>query len=316
MQFCYLCRVMKRWKKIRRKIRYTTIYVVIRFLISLSAIVPRKTWLTVFGFFGRLSFYLATRSRRITIANLTMAYGHEKSKAEIHRLARNVFVMVGKNGADIIRSYRVTSRDSYEKLRVIHGAEFLHRAYAKGKGVIFLTAHLGAFELCATEMAVRGYKPLIIGTAMKDKRLTELLWRQRSKLGASAIERGKETVRLLKTLKAGGTVAILIDQDTRVKSVFVDFFGKPCATPVGAAVLALKTGASVVPVFLHLRDDDMQEVNCYPEVELVHTGNEEQDIVANTQKFTNIIEDEIRKYPEQWVWMHERWKTKPGEELN
>lgn len=306
---------MKRWKKIRRKIRYTIIYLLVRFLIVISAVVPRKMWLAVFGFFGGLSFYLATRSRRITIANLTLAFGYEKTKAEIHHLARTVFVMVGKNGADIIRSYRVTTRDSYEKLRVIYGAEYLERAYAKGKGVIFLTAHLGAFELCATEMAVRGYKPLIIGTAMKDKRLTELLWRQRSKLGAYAIERGKETVRLLKTLKAGGTVAILIDQDTRVKSVFVDFFGKPCATPIGAAVLALKTGAAVVPVFLHLRDDGMQEVTCYPEVELQRTGNEERDIIANTQKYTNIIEEEIRKHPEQWLWMHERWKTRPGEEV-
>lgn len=306
---------MKRWKKIRRKIRYTTIYLLVRFLIVISAVVPRNVWLAVFGFLGGLSFYLATRSRRIAIANLTLAYGHEKSKTEIHRLARNVFVMAGKNGADIIRSYRITTHDSYEKIRVIYGAEYLEQAYAKGKGVIFLTAHLGAFELCATEMAVRGYKPLIIGTAMKDKRLTELLWRQRSKLGASAIERGKETVRLIKNLKSGGTVAILIDQDTRVKSVFADFFGKPCATPVGAAVLALKTGAAVVPVFLHLGQDTMQVVTCYPEVELLRTGVEEQDIALNTQKFTNIIEAEIRKYPDQWLWFHERWKTKPGEEI-
>ncbi|MCK6616757.1 MAG: lysophospholipid acyltransferase family protein [Cyclobacteriaceae bacterium] len=306
---------MKRWKKIRRKIRYTTIYLLVRFLIVISAVVPRKVWLAVFGFLGGLSFYLATRSRRIAIANLTIAYGREKSKTEIHRLARNVFVMVGKNGADIIRSYRITTRDSYEKIRMIYGAEHLEQAYAKGKGVIFLTAHLGAFELCATEMAVRGYKPLIIGTAMKDKRLTELLWRQRSKLGAAAIERGKETVRLIKNLKSGGTVAILIDQDTRVKSVFTDFFGKPCATPIGAAVLALKTGAAVVPVFLHLRQDTMQVVTCYPEVELLRTGVEEQDIALNTQKFTNIIEAEIRKHPDQWLWMHERWKTQPGEEI-
>lgn len=300
------------WKKFRRKIRYSLIYAGVRLLIGVSGVIPRKLWLTAFGFFGGLGYYAAPYSRQVAINNLTLAYGHEKTKKEIRALAKKVFVMIGKNGADIIRLYRITSRDAYEKLRVVNGAEHLQCAYDKGKGVIFLTAHLGAFELCATEMAVRGYKPLIIGTAMKDARLTELLWRQRSKLGASAIERGKETVRLIKTLKSGGTVAILIDQDTRVKSVFVDFFGKPCSTPIGAAVLALKTGAAVVPVFLHLRDDGMQEVNCYPEVELVQTGNEEQDISANTQKFTSIIEAEVRKYPEQWMWIHERWKTRPN----
>jgi KDO2-lipid IV(A) lauroyltransferase len=301
------------WKKFRRKVRYSFLYMVVRILIVVSGAVPRKLWLSLFGFLGGIGYYAATYSRKVAINNLTLAYGHEKSEQEIRALAKRVFVMIGKNGADIIRSYRITSRDTYERLRVITGVEHLERAYAKGKGVIFLTAHLGAFELCATEMAVRGYKPLIIGTAMKDERLTELLWRQRSKLGASAIERGKETVRLIKTLKSGGTVAILIDQDTRVKSVFVDFFGKPCSTPIGAAVLALKTGAAVVPVFLHLRGDGMQEVTCYPEVELEQTGNEEQDVLANTQKFTGIIESEVRKYPEQWLWIHERWKTRPNE---
>lgn len=301
------------WKKFRRKVRYSFLYIVVRILIVVSGAVPRKIWLSLFGFLGGIGYYTATYSRKVAINNLTLAYGQEKSEQEIRALAKKVFVMIGKNGADIIRSYRITSRDTYERLRVITGVEHLEMAYAKGKGVIFLTAHLGAFELCATEMAVRGYKPLIIGTAMKDERLTELLWRQRSKLGASAIERGKETVRLIKTLKSGGTVAILIDQDTRVKSVFVDFFGKPCSTPIGAAVLALKTGAAVVPVFLHLREDGMQEVTCYPEVELEQTGNEEQDVLANTQKFTGIIESEVRKYPEQWLWIHERWKTRPNE---
>ncbi len=291
------------------------LYIVIRFLISVSAIVPRKNWLALFGFLGGLGYHLASQSRRIALANLTLAFGHEMNPQAIRSLARKVFVMVGKNAGDVVRSYRITQRDAYEKLRVVNGAENLEKAYALNRGVIFLTAHIGAFELCATEMAVRGYKPLIIGTVMKDARLTQLLWRQRSKLGASAIERGKETVRLLKTLKSGGTMAILIDQDTRVKSVFVDFFGRPCATPIGAAVLALKTGAAVVPVFLHLRLDGLQEINCYPEVELIRTGNEEQDIVANTQKFTAIIEAEIRKHPEQWVWMHERWKTRPGEKM-
>lgn len=305
---------MMTWKKFRRRVRYNIIYVVIRFLIFVSGLIPRKFWLSLFGSIGGLSYYLAPYSRKVAIENLTLAYGLEKSPAEIKRLARKVFVMMGKNGADVIRSHRITRLTDYEKMRCINGIEYIEQAYKKGKGVLFLTAHLGAFELCATEMAFRGYKPLIIGTAMKDAKLTELLWRQRSKLGALAIERGKETVRLIKTLKSGGTVAILIDQDTRVKSVFVDFFGKPCATPIGAAVLALKTGAAVVPVFLHLRADGKQEVTCYPEIELTKTGNEEEDIKVNTQKFTSVIEAEVRKYPEQWLWIHERWKTKPGVE--
>ncbi len=305
---------MVHWKTIRRKIRYRFIYLMVRFMIVLANLMPRKWWLLLSGWLGHLGYYLARRSRKIMQENLRLAFP-EHDEPHRTKLARRVFVMLGRNAGDVLRAFPITKFERYEQIRVIEGAQYLDEAFKKGKGVLFLTAHLGAFELVATEMAFRGYKPLIIGTAMKDERLTQLLWKQRSKLGATAIERGKETVRLIKTLKAGGTVAILIDQDTRVKSVFVDFFGRACSTPVGAALLALRTGAAVVPVFVHLRDDLMQQITCYPEVELIQTGNEAEDIRLNTQKFTGIIEREIRRYPEQWVWMHERWKTQPGEEI-
>jgi Kdo2-lipid IVA lauroyltransferase/acyltransferase len=119
----------------------------------------------------------------------------------------------------------------------------------------------------------------------------------------------------MKNLKSGGCMIILIDQDTKVKSRFVNFFGMPCATPIGAAVIAMKTGAAVIPLIIHMRDDLIQEINCYPEIAMTHTGNDEEDMIVNTQKMSDATEDEIRKHPAQWVWMHERWKTKPGEEI-
>ncbi|MCX7636477.1 MAG: lysophospholipid acyltransferase family protein [Cyclobacteriaceae bacterium] len=301
---------MVNWKNVRRKIRYRFIYLAVRGMIFLSNLMPRKVWIAICGYLGGLGYFVASQSRRITLENLKRAYPNIDNQSRT-RLAKNVFVMLGRNAGDVLRAFPITQYERYKRIRDIEGEIHLDEAYKKGRGVLFLTAHLGAFELVATEMAFRGYQPLIIGTAMKDERLTDLLWRQRSKLGATAIERGKETVRLMKTLKAGGTVAILIDQDTRVKSVFVDFFGHSCSTPVGAALLALRTGAAVVPVFIHMRSDGKQQITCYSEVELIRTGNEEEDIRANTQLFTSVIESEIRKYPEQWVWMHERWKTRP-----
>jgi KDO2-lipid IV(A) lauroyltransferase len=305
---------MPTFKNTRRKIRYWFIYLMVRLMIVVSNLMPRKWWLAICGALGKIAYYLARHSRKIILSNLQLAYP-DKDVTFRKKLARKVFTMLGRNAGDVLRAFPITDYDQYQKLRIIEGEEYLEKAYLKGKGVLFLTAHLGAFEFVATEMAFRGYKPLIIGTAPKDERLTQLLWRQRGKLGATPIERGKETVRLIRTLKGGGTVAILIDQDTRVKSVFVDFYGHSCATPVGAALLALRTGAAVIPVFVHLGNDCMQHVTCYPEVQLIHTGNEEEDIRANTQLFTQIIEREVRKYPDQWVWMHERWKTKPGQEI-
>ncbi len=260
-------------------------------------------------------YYFASRSRKLTLTHLTMAFGKEKSEKELKALAKEVFRMMGKNAADIIRAFKIQHVEAYNKFRVLKGIEHAHEAKAKGKGVIFIGGHCGAFEFIATELSFQGFEPLLIGSPMKDERLTKLLWEQRNKLGASTIERGKETVRLIKTLKSGGTFGILIDQDTRVKSIFVDFFGIPCATPIGATLLALKTGAAVIPIFFHLRDDGMQEVNFYPEVELIRTGNEDEDLRVNTQNFNAIIEREIRKHPAQWLWMHERWKTRPEDQV-
>ena len=302
------------FKLVRRKIRHTVIYLFARSLILISGIMPRQSWLTFCGMLGTFAFYISGRYRKLTIHHLALAFPQVGSD-QIKVLARDVYKMMGKNGGDVLRSYGYSTYEAFEKTRVATGMEHAASAHKNGKGVLFLTAHIGAFELMATEMAFRGYKPLIVGSTLKDPMLTNLVWKHRKKMGADVIERGKETLRLLKNLKSGGTMGILIDQDTRVKSVFVDFFGKPCATPVGAAVLALKTGAAVVPVFCHLNSEGMQQIDCFPEIELVYTGNEENDIVINTQNFTTVIENEIRKYPSQWVWMHERWKTKPGEEM-
>ena len=237
------------------------------------------------------------------------------SSREIVALSKKVFVMLGKNAGDVLRSSRISTLDELNEFLVTEGMENFEKATAKGKGVIFLTCHLGAFDLQITNMALRGLKPNIIGTALQDERLNELLWRYRNAYGAIAIERGKETLRLFKALKLGSSIAILIDQDTRVKSRFVDFFGMPASTPVGASILAMKTGAAVVPTYVYLGDDNMQHMVVLPEIDLVTTGDDEQDMVTNTQNYTRFIEKVIRAHPEQWVWMHERWKTRPGEEI-
>lgn len=302
---------MASWKKISRTIRYTTVYWFVRFLIWISVNIPRKTWLAFCGGLGKVAYYFANETRHLTLKHLKLAFP-SKSEAEIKRLAKDTFKMLGKNAGDILRSSRtVRSLKDLEKILVTHGLENFQAANAKGNGVIFLTCHLGAFDLQVSNMAMRGLNPNIIGTPLKDKRLNDLLWEYRNAHGAIAIERGKETFRMIKVLKSGGSVALLIDQDTKVKTVFVDFFGIPAATPVGATVLAMKTGAAVVPTYIYLGEDNLQHMHILPEMPMRISGNEEEDIVFNTQLLTNFIEEQIRNHPEQWVWMHERWKTQP-----
>jgi Kdo2-lipid IVA lauroyltransferase/acyltransferase len=307
---------MVKSKRIRRKIRYTIVYRFVQFLIFLSSVLPRVTWLKLCGLLGRTAYYFASETRKLTRKHLAMAFGKEKSPAQIKHLAKKVFEYLGKNGGDILRATKVENLAQLESFLEISGYENFVKANQKGKGVIFLTLHLGAFDLQVSTMALKGMNPNIIGTPLKDERLNELLWDYRNKYGAVAIERGRETFRMIKVLKSGGSVALLIDQDTKVKSRFVNFFGIPAATPVGATVLAMKTGAAIVPTYVYLGDDWKQHMMILPEIAIGVTGDDEKDMVSNTQVLSNFIEDTIRKHPEQWVWMHERWKTRPGEEVN
>jgi Kdo2-lipid IVA lauroyltransferase/acyltransferase len=275
---------------------------------------PRTWWLRVCGGLGWTGYFTAHETRLLSIKHIQLAFP-KLSKKDAADLAHRNFRMLAKNTGDILRARNVKSLSDLEKFLVVHDYELYEQAKAKGKGVIFLTCHLGAFDLQITYMSLKGLRPLIIGTPLKNQRLNKLLWEQRNAHGAIAVERGKEMFRLLKELKSGGSLAILIDQDTKVKSRFVNFFNMPAATPVGAAVFALKTGAIVVPTYIYLGADGKQHMHFAEPIDTVQTGDEENDMVLNTQRYSNFIEDKIRKHPEQWVWMHERWKTKPGQEI-
>src|SRR5688572_14844084 len=305
---------MSKRKKIRRKIRYALVYRLVQFLIFLSNRMSRISWLKFCGFLGRVAHAFPSKTRSRVSMHLKIAFP-EKDHASIKKLTKGVFRSLGMNAGEMLRATRVRTLEDLEKFLVTHGLENYEKAIQKGKGVIFLTCHLGAFDLQVSNMALRGLNPNIIGTPLKDERLNELLWDYRNMHGAIAIARGKETFKLIKVLKSGGSVALLIDQDTKVKSRFVNFFGKPAATPVGATVLAMKTGAAVIPTYVYLGKDWKQHMHILPEIPIKTSGDDEADMIYNTQVLTNFIEDVIRKYPEQWVWMHKRWRTRPGEEI-
>jgi KDO2-lipid IV(A) lauroyltransferase len=301
-------------RPLRKRIKYTAIYWAVLTAIFISRLMPRLWWLAFFGFLGRVAYRFPSRFKDLVIHHLGLAFGKEKSEREILDLSKEVYVMLAKNGADVIRSWSVETLEQLQKFVVVEGKEHADRAVAKGKGVIYFTGHIGAFELMISAMGLNGMPFLVVGTELKDERLNDIIVRFRNKHGSSPIQRGRETFKLIKTLKSGGAVGMLIDQDTKVKSRFVNFFGMPASTPVGAAVMAMKTGAAVVPALIHLGKDNLQHMVLYPEVEMVNTGDEEKDMITNTQTLTTILEEAIRRNPAQWVWMHERWKTKPGEE--
>lgn len=304
-----------KFKLFRRKIRYNTIYRIVEFVIFISSKLPRKTWVGFCGCLGGLAFHLASKSRELTIRHLTLIYGKEKSSREIRSMAKEVFVMLGKNGSDVIRSFHEKDIEHYRKFLRVNGYEIAAEAMARGKGLVFITAHIGSFELLALEVSAWGFQPYIVGEPLKDPRLNEMVVNHRQKFGGNSVDRFKDTLKIFKKLRAGAAVALLVDQDIKIKSTMTTFFGLTCATPIGGTIMAMKSKAPVIPIFIHMNEDLTHEIQVYPEIPMIDTGNEEQDITVNTQRINDAIEYEVRRFPTQWVWMHERWKTKPGEEI-
>jgi KDO2-lipid IV(A) lauroyltransferase len=187
----------------------------------------------------------------------------------------------------------------------------MERAAASGKGGVCVAAHLGNWELHAWGVARHGLPLHAVGKENVDPRLTRLIDRFRARGGIRNVWRGQPgaAVALLRALRKGQLLGILIDQDTNVQNVFVPFFGRPAATPRAAADLVLRTGAAALVCLIHKREDGTYRASS-EEVEVPHTGDPERDVVELTARFTARIEAAIRAHPEQWVWMHQRWKTK------
>jgi KDO2-lipid IV(A) lauroyltransferase len=309
--FIFLNKMSKK-RPVFKRIKYYLLYLLVKSLLYLADITPRKPMLIFCGFLGNLGFYLASDARKKTLRHLQMVKGTDLEKKEIQKLAKRVFVMLGKNVADVFRSVNMRELTDFKKVVNVSGEEFLEKAIIQNKGVIVLTAHIGAFELIGTYLSLKDYKPHIIGTKQKDPKLNSLMMANRSRKGAEAIERGKDTLKVFRNLNSGGVLLMLIDQDTKVKSVFVDFMGIPASTPIGAALFALRTGAKVIPMGMHLDENHVQQLMIYPEVPIQVSGNEEIDIINNTQALSRVTEQLIQVDPSQWVWMHERWKTQPA----
>jgi KDO2-lipid IV(A) lauroyltransferase len=206
------------------------------------------------------------------------------------------------------------TRGNIEDIIVLDGHENFLQGQRRGKGVLFLTMHIGAWELSSCAHALYGYPLHYMARPLDNARLDRLVNRYRGLSGNAAIFKNESARAMLKILKDAGTIGILADQNTlREEGVFVDFFGVPACTTTGIARVALHTGAAVVPGYA-VWDQSLQKyrLRFEPPLELIRTGEAERDIFENTQRFARVTEEIIRKYPEQWVWLHARWKTRPA----
>ena len=262
-------------------------------------------------FIGKRFYRMAEKSRTRALNNLKMIYGNEKTEEECVEIARAVFIEQIKSFFDYMAYSHVTNKKKYFSFVEVVGEEILRKAYEQGKGVICLIPHMSSWEFAAITPPMLGYETSAASKSMKAQLLESLMVKFRGKRGMKNITREGSYKKLVETLQKGECLILMIDQDTKVKSVFVDFMGKQAYTPLGVSRLALETDALVIPMFMTRKEDDNYRFIIYPELQVVRTGNIEADLIENTQRQTKVMEEMVRAYPSQWVWMHRRWRTTP-----
>jgi KDO2-lipid IV(A) lauroyltransferase len=258
-----------------------------------------------------LLFRLQPKLQKTAEFNLRLAFP-DWTDARRKDVTRKMVRNLGWMAAEFARFPRLTKKN-IEKVVILEGHENFLEGQRRGNGVLYLTGHIGAWELSSFAHALYGYPLHYIARPLDNQRLDALVNQYRCSSGNQPIFKNESARVMLKILKDSGTIGILADQNTMPEEgVFVDFFGESACATTGIARVALHTGAAVVPGYAYW-DETIQKyrLRFEPPVELVRTGDTERDVFENTQRFATAIQGIIRKHPDQWVWVHQRWKTRP-----
>jgi Kdo2-lipid IVA lauroyltransferase/acyltransferase len=274
-------------------------------------LLPRPVARFVGATFAAVAYTLRTPLRRAAMFNLGLAFP-ESSEAERERIVRGMIRQIGWMAGEFSQFPKYTP-ENIARIVEIDGAENFAAAQRRGKGVLFLTGHMSAWELAPFAHALYGHPLHFLVRPVANARVDALINRYRCLSGNRPIEKNRSARAILKVLGGGGTVGILADTNTALEEgVFVNFFGIPASTTSGLARIALRTDAALVPGFLAWDAERRKyRLQFAPALDLVRTSDEEADVRENTLRFTSVIEDYVRKHPDQWLWVHKRWKTRP-----
>jgi len=298
----------------KNKPKHLILIIFFRFFSFFIYLLPLNIGLKIGKYLGRSFFYILGRQRKIALANLYFAFGRTKSLKEKHVTARGVFENLGKSFVEVI-SLSKFNKNNIDKYVTCKNLEIVGRLIREGKGGIVLSAHLGNWELLAHYFAIKGFSVNVIARRLRMELFEKFLQRVRARNGVKVLYRDASAKDVIGLIKKNEFVGIMPDQDMEsVSGVFVDFFGRPSYTPNGPAVLNRLTGAPIVPCFI-TRKGFGHEVLIEEPIEMTLSQDKDRDILKNTQRYTKIIENYVRNFPAQWVWFHERWKTK-SEKVN
>jgi KDO2-lipid IV(A) lauroyltransferase len=286
-------------------------YVIARLLLASFAVLPLRLALTIGSILGGFGYYCSGRLRRTGLRNLELAFPDLDA-----RRRKDLLLGCFQNLGRLLGVFSHFGNESTKALPAMiecEGLDNLTTAEKSGRGVILFTGHVGAWELSSFGLSLFGHPLSFLVRRIDNPKIEALVERSRAHRGNRTIDKRSAAREMLQLMQSGGTLGILVDLNTLDREgIFVDFFGVPASTTFVLAKLALRTGALVLPVFAPwdnkrgrflLRIEEPLSCNV--------TGDEEEDVQQLTQLFTSVVEKYVRRYPDQWLWIHRRWKTRP-----
>lgn len=294
-----------------RPVRGLIVFYIFQSFLVLGRLLPRRLVLGWHGWLAKGVYALSKNMQQTIIHNLETAYGQETQKGAYRKLGKQVVVTIAKAFTDYYLMSRLKSREAFERYFTFEGEEHLKAAYEKGKGVLCLVPHTAGLEFSAIMPPVMGYKTMGVSSRIHNPWLNRLMIHLRESRGMANITRDHCFDTLVKRLRQGECLIIMIDQDSsHIRGEFLQFFGKEAYTPVGCARLAMATGAPVVPMYtLRNEADDTYTFRILPEIPFEQKETALETIRYNTQKHNDALEQIVREHPEQWIWTHRRWRT-------
>lgn len=285
-------------------------------LLKSLGMLPRKRAISVSQFIARIIYRVHKRLRQTGFRNLEMALP-ELSPQQHREILEGAFDNLGRLLGEFSQFLKIR-RDNISDIVIYEGFENYARAAAKGRGVLMLTGHIGAWELCAFSQGVYGHPLSFLARPLDNPLLEKMIARYRALSQNTPIDKNNSVREVLKRLRQGKDIGLLIDANTlESEGVFCDFFGIPACSTTGLAVFALRSDAPVVPGFLIWDEKVKRHVLRFaPEIPLIRTGDFKEEVAINTARFTKAIEECVRRHPEQWLWIHKRWRTRPAGELD
>lgn len=286
------------------------IYLFARALAAILYLLPRRWLLVIARMFGQTAYYVLGHYRTATLQNLRLAYGNEKTEAEIRWMTKQMFIHLAQTGAETLQFPKLNSEKVERFVEIGKGYDTYSKLLSEGNGLIALTSHIGNWELLGGVFTMKGYEGKAIARRVRYEPFNRWIESLRDSVKMGLFYRDGSPKEIIKWLNSGKLLGILPDQDiASVGGIFVNFFDRPAYTPVAPVKLALATKAPILTIFLIRMPKDRYQVVLGDIIRPEIKTTREAAILEYTQLWTTSCEKVIKQYPEQWGWLHNRWKT-------